>query len=121
MLTGRPSIAWNSTPVAERQAILNYDRIAAQWGRSLTQLALQFVLSTSGVSVVLLGMRTAEHVAANLGCLTVPALSSSELSTLRSLWWRRLARGRLAMSYSKQGGKLVQFGDHVAGQVGEVG
>ena len=87
LLARSPDVATagdSQTEQSERQAILNYHRIAARWGRSLTEMALQFVLSTGGVSVVLLGMRTAEHVAANLRCATAPPLSNDELGTLRA-------------------------------------
>jgi aryl-alcohol dehydrogenase-like predicted oxidoreductase len=54
---------------AKRQEIMENHRIADRDGRSLTQMALSYVLDTPGISVTLLGMRTAHHLSANLRLL----------------------------------------------------
>jgi aryl-alcohol dehydrogenase-like predicted oxidoreductase len=50
----------------KRQEIMEHHGIAERKGQSLTQMALEFVHGTSGISVTLLGMRTMEHLEANM-------------------------------------------------------
>jgi aryl-alcohol dehydrogenase-like predicted oxidoreductase len=68
---------------ATRRHMSVYQRLADRQGRSLPELALQFVLSQESITVALLGMRTDEHLAANLRYLAAPALSPVELQGLR--------------------------------------
>jgi aryl-alcohol dehydrogenase-like predicted oxidoreductase len=62
---------------------MGYWRIAEHAGRSLSQLALQFVLGLDGIAVTLLGMRTDEHVLANVRDLVVPPLGQEVMHALR--------------------------------------
>jgi aryl-alcohol dehydrogenase-like predicted oxidoreductase len=68
---------------AIRRRMAAYQRLADRQGRSLPELALQFVLSQEPITVTLLGMRTDEHLAANLRYLAAPALSPAELKELQ--------------------------------------
>ncbi|MBE9170925.1 aldo/keto reductase [Pleurocapsales cyanobacterium LEGE 06147] len=52
--------------------------------RTMTQAALQFVLQTEGVSVVLAGMSKVKHVQANVAVFSVPALTNQEMKKIRS-------------------------------------
>ena len=60
-------------------------RIAADHQRPLKELALQFVRTSAGISVVLLGMRTAAQLADNLRQLAAPPLSEETLRALRAV------------------------------------
>lgn len=67
---------------AKRAEIMGYWRIAEHAGRSLTQAALHFVLGFDGIAVTLLGMRTDEHVLANLRDLATPPLGREVMRAL---------------------------------------
>lgn len=67
---------------AKRAEVLAYARLAERSGRSLPELALQFVRSVEGVSVTLLGMRTEAQLASNLRLLAAAPLSTDEAVTL---------------------------------------
>lgn len=68
---------------AKRQAIMDYHRIAANDGRSLAQTALHFVLGLDSISVTLLGMRTGEHLMANMREMAAPPLGHDVMQVLR--------------------------------------
>ncbi len=53
--------------------------------RTITQAALQFVMQTEGVSVVLAGMSKANHVRENVAALDVSALTAQEIEKVRSM------------------------------------
>jgi aryl-alcohol dehydrogenase-like predicted oxidoreductase len=65
-----------SEPQWERA--LQIKRLAEQMQRSALEAALQFALSIERISVTILGMRTPEHVAANLQHYAAKALSNEE-------------------------------------------
>ncbi len=73
-LLAKPADALNLETIipddAERkkrqQQIMEYHRIAEREERSVPQMAFQFVRDTPGISVSLLGMRTAEHLSSNM-------------------------------------------------------
>ena len=67
------------------QQILAYREIAAQSGRSLHEMALQFSRSIRPITVNLLGMRTAAHLSTNLGYLAAPPLSDPERTAITSI------------------------------------
>jgi aryl-alcohol dehydrogenase-like predicted oxidoreductase len=64
----------------DRFAFLAKDNI-----RTMTQAALQFVLQTEGVSVVLAGMSKAKHVEANVATFNAPSLTPQEIEQVRSM------------------------------------
>lgn len=68
---------------AKRREIVAFQEIADQLHRPLPQLALQFVQSLPGISVTLLGMRTAVQLTDNLCHLGASALAREEFSLLR--------------------------------------
>ena len=53
--------------------------------RTITQAALQFVLQTEGVSVVLPGMSKVKHVRENVAALSAIALTPQEIEKIRSM------------------------------------
>lgn len=53
--------------------------------RTMTQAALQFVLQTEGVSVVLAGMSKVKHVQANVTTFSAPTLTPQEMEKIRSM------------------------------------
>jgi aryl-alcohol dehydrogenase-like predicted oxidoreductase len=56
---------------------------------SLPALALRFCLRHPAVSTVIAGMRTAEHVSANLALSDEPPLSEDLVTRLREHRWRK--------------------------------
>ncbi len=60
-------------------------RFLANGSRSMAQAAIQFILRQDGVSVVLPGTSSIEHLRENLGALTAPPLTNSEMSVIRSV------------------------------------
>lgn len=54
-------------------------------GRSLTQVALQFVLSKKTVSVVIPGSKTTDQVIENVGAARMPPLSAQDLSYIETI------------------------------------
>ena len=70
--------AW--TPDAE--AILRFQAVAAELGRSRQELALQFNLAAPGAAVTIVGMRTPDHLRANLTSLAAPPLAAEEWAAL---------------------------------------
>jgi aryl-alcohol dehydrogenase-like predicted oxidoreductase len=71
------------TPKAD--AILGLRRMAAEHQRSTLELAVQFCLRTPGIGVMLLGMRTVEHVRQNLRYYDTPPLSDGEFAQCLTL------------------------------------
>jgi aryl-alcohol dehydrogenase-like predicted oxidoreductase len=69
-------------------------RFLAKGPRSMAQAAIQFVLHQDGVSVVLPGMSSIEHLRENLCALTSPPLTDEEISMIDSMSERRDAAGR---------------------------
>ena len=57
---------------------LQIKRLAEQMQRSALEAALQFALSIERISVTILGMRTPEHVAANMQHYAAKPLSNEE-------------------------------------------
>lgn len=53
--------------------------------RTVAQGSLQFVYQTVGVSVVLAGMSTIDHVRENIATLKLPALTAAEMEMMRSI------------------------------------
>jgi aryl-alcohol dehydrogenase-like predicted oxidoreductase len=60
-------------------------RFLANKTRSMTQAAIQFTLCQDGVSVVLPGTSSIEHLRDNLGALTAPPLTDREMSIIDSV------------------------------------
>jgi aryl-alcohol dehydrogenase-like predicted oxidoreductase len=76
----------NLIPTLERVARL--ERIVPD-GDTLASLALQFILQHPGVSTVIPGMRTVEHVRQNLRVSVRPSLSAALMDELRKHRWDR--------------------------------
>lgn len=68
------------TPKSQR--ILAYRAFAAQSGKPLLELALQFCLFVKPISTTLLGMRTPAHLQTNLRYHAAPPLAESEFLAL---------------------------------------
>jgi aryl-alcohol dehydrogenase-like predicted oxidoreductase len=66
-------------------------RFLANGARSMAQAALQFILRHDGVSVVLPGTSSAEHLRENLGALTAPPLTDKEMSRINAVGERQHA------------------------------
>src|SRR5262249_19809590 len=64
--------------------ILAYRRLAAQQGRPILEMALQFSLRIPPVSVTLLGMRTESHLTDNLRYYAASPLTEAEYEKLSS-------------------------------------
>ena len=62
-----------------------FDAIAVAVGRTVPQLALQFLAQTPGISVVLAGMSTRDHLRENVRALALPPLTQERLSELRTV------------------------------------
>ena len=62
--------------------VLQIRRLAGQMQRSPLEAALQFSLSIEHISVTILGMRTPQHLAANLQYYAARGLSNEEMSEL---------------------------------------
>jgi aryl-alcohol dehydrogenase-like predicted oxidoreductase len=62
-----------------------YRHLSQVSSRSPIQAALQFVLQQEGVSVVIAGASTRQHLAENLSALSAPPLSSTELQNLKAI------------------------------------
>ena len=70
-------------PLGDQAAqILRLRRLAAELGRSLLEVALQFSLATKATSVTLLGMRTPDHLSGNLRLYSAPPLTADERAML---------------------------------------
>ncbi len=69
----------------KRQLIEECQQLADQHDRPLMEMALQFVLGIEGVTVTILGMRTAEHLAANLRYAAAPSITPTEWTAIRAL------------------------------------
>jgi aryl-alcohol dehydrogenase-like predicted oxidoreductase len=67
----------------KRQELVDCERTALSDGRSLPELALQFVLGLDGISTALLGMRSSAHLDTNMGYLAAPRLSQQVIRSLR--------------------------------------
>jgi aryl-alcohol dehydrogenase-like predicted oxidoreductase len=66
-----------------RRRVAGYKRLAESQGRSLPELALQFVLKQEPITVTLLGMRTDDHLTANMRYFAAAPLAQEELQALR--------------------------------------
>jgi aryl-alcohol dehydrogenase-like predicted oxidoreductase len=66
------------------ERVLQIRRLAEQMQRSPLEAALQFSLSIERISVTILGMRTPQHLSANLGYYASKPLSSEEKRELLS-------------------------------------
>ena len=62
-----------------------FDFLTQDGARTITQAALQFVLQTEGVSVVLAGMSKAKHVQANVSTFSASALTLQEIQKIHSI------------------------------------
>ena len=60
------------------ERVLQIRRLAEQMQRSPLEAALQFSLSIEHISVTILGMRTPQHLAANLQYYAAKSLSDEE-------------------------------------------
>jgi aryl-alcohol dehydrogenase-like predicted oxidoreductase len=65
-----------------QRGIVTYHAVADSLAVPLPQVSLHFVRQLTGVSVTLLGMRTREHLAENLGLLAAGQLSESQSAML---------------------------------------
>ena len=72
-----------TTPKWER--ILELRTLASSTDRTVLDMALQFCRATAGVSVTLLGMRTASHLDENLRYYAARPLSATEYTAIRQL------------------------------------
>jgi aryl-alcohol dehydrogenase-like predicted oxidoreductase len=70
---------------AKRQEISALRAVAERSGRSLPELALQFIRSAEGVSVTLVGMRTSAHLADTLRLRAAAPLSDGERQAIAAL------------------------------------
>jgi len=70
---------------AKRRAIETYAAVADRFGRTLPELAVQFVLGQQAVSTVLLGIRLSEHLDSGLRYAASAPLSEEELTVLAHL------------------------------------
>lgn len=59
--------------------------LCQEYGRTMTQAALQFILQTQGVSVALPGMSKINHVYENIAAINTPPLSDREIKDIRSM------------------------------------
>jgi aryl-alcohol dehydrogenase-like predicted oxidoreductase len=64
--------------------VLAYRRLAAQRGRPILEMALQFALRVPPISVTLLGMRTEAHLTENLRAYAASPLTESEYREITS-------------------------------------
>jgi aryl-alcohol dehydrogenase-like predicted oxidoreductase len=62
-------------------------------GETMAQMALRFILSNPDVTTVIPGMRSPEHLHANVAAATVGALPADLLATLRAHRWDRPQSG----------------------------
>ena len=70
------------------QRVLRIKRLAEQMQRSPLEAALQFSLGNERISVTILGMRTSQHLAANLQYYATKPLSNEEERELLATVWR---------------------------------
>jgi len=73
---------------ADQLRLKTFEELAANCGRKLPQLALQFLLQLEGFSSVLLGTTNVQHLEEHLAALSQPRLSSETLAHTRSLLQR---------------------------------
>lgn len=62
-----------------------FENCATALARTVPQMAIQFLAQSAGVSVVLAGMSSAEHVRANVRALELPSLSQQDMLTIRAI------------------------------------
>jgi aryl-alcohol dehydrogenase-like predicted oxidoreductase len=62
-----------------------FEQLAAACNRTVPQLSLQYLNQSSGVTVTLAGMSTAQHVRENTRALELPALTDRVLAKVREL------------------------------------
>jgi aryl-alcohol dehydrogenase-like predicted oxidoreductase len=62
-----------------------FEDLARQLGRTVPQLALQFLLQTPGIASVLAGMSTPKHLQDNARALGLPALSQTDMAAIRAV------------------------------------
>jgi aryl-alcohol dehydrogenase-like predicted oxidoreductase len=60
-----------------------FEAFARERGRTVPQIALQFLAGATGVETILAGMSTQTHLEENVKVLSLPPLSSAELTQLR--------------------------------------
>ena len=78
-------------PSVDREELEKRLRVAAEFdflatgSRSMAQAAIQWTLAQDGVSVVLPGISSSDHLRENLGALTAPPLTDGELSRIAAL------------------------------------
>jgi aryl-alcohol dehydrogenase-like predicted oxidoreductase len=62
-----------------------FDRLAIEAGRTVPQLAIQFLVQTPGISSVLAGMSSTKHLLENAASLGMPRLTSEQVARIRAL------------------------------------
>lgn len=79
------------TPASLRETVERAEALQAlvPEGETLAQLALRFVLSSPDVTTVIPGMRTLEHLAANVAAAEAGPLGADTLAALRAHRWDR--------------------------------
>jgi aryl-alcohol dehydrogenase-like predicted oxidoreductase len=81
----------SNAPTVDQQELSERLRAAATFGflatesRTMAQAAIQWALRQDGVSVVLPGTSSTNHLRENLGALTAPPLTDTELSRIDAL------------------------------------
>jgi aryl-alcohol dehydrogenase-like predicted oxidoreductase len=84
LLPPRPAVAGELAYLG-----LEYDARFAEYakerGRTVPQLAIQYLAQTEGIAVVLAGMSTIDHLRENLSALSLPALSENEMLAIREI------------------------------------
>ena len=73
------------------------DQVAGAEGQTMAQLALRFILSSPDVATVIPGMRSVEHLAANLAASVAGPLPAELVAALRAHRWDR-SQSRASMS-----------------------
>jgi aryl-alcohol dehydrogenase-like predicted oxidoreductase len=63
---------------------VRFEGIARRLGRTVPQLAVQYLAGTPGVAAVLAGMTSVEHIRENVAALSQPPLTESERMLIRS-------------------------------------
>ena len=76
---------------ADRRQIEGFRVLTESWGRSLTDIAMQFVRSQPGVSVVLVGMSTERHLRDGVAATKLAPLTQGEAKVLRTTWLETVA------------------------------
>lgn len=74
-----------TTAYEQRLARARALRFLANDNRTLAQAAIRYLLQLPGISLVLTGMSSREHLEENLGALEAPALTEQEMARVRSI------------------------------------